>query len=163
MEGVQIDIGGIEAVEQHQAVCAGVNGSGGEGGDRRVVGGQLHRQRNLYGDLDGFDRGQVFHLDLGRGDGDIGGHGVQVQLQGVSTSADERLGIVLPGAGAGCVEAGDHRDGELVLGLLDQRDSRRQRRRFRSAGVLLEQGGQHHCRGTSGLQLLHGFEMAGHR
>ncbi len=138
---LQIDVGGVEPVEQHQAVSPGIHSAGSEGRDRRVVGGQLHRQRHVNDDLDCLDRGQVFHFDVGGGDGDVGGDGVEIQLQGIGPGVDEGFGVVLPGARTGRVEAGDHRDLQLVLGFLHQLDPAGQGARLRGSGVLLEQRG----------------------
>ena len=96
VEGVEVEVGLVEAVEQHESVGAGVDDPGREVGHRRVVRAELDGQRDA--DL-GADRGddvEVGGLDVGRGAVGIGGDVVEVELDGVGAGVFDEPRVAGP-------------------------------------------------------------------
>ena len=110
-----IQVGLVEAVEQHQAVGAGFDqacGKVGQGGEERA---ELDRQGDV--DLLAHIRHQV---DVGlfqllAGQVRVGGNVVDVQLQRIRAGLFDLLGIIDPAAGGDAVQAADDRDVDRCL------------------------------------------------
>ena len=62
---------------------------------------------------------EIAGFDVPAGHDHVGGHEVDVQLQGISTGVLHHLRIANPTAAAGAVEAGNDRHAQRFLGFLD--------------------------------------------
>jgi hypothetical protein len=120
LQGVEVEVGLVEAVEQHQPVSAGPDQLVGQVGQRAEVGAELDRQRDADALADRADQLDNAPLDLGAVQLGAGGDEVDVQLQGVGAGLLEQGGLLDPAAGGDAVEAGDHRDLQAGPDLLDQ-------------------------------------------
>ena len=119
LEGLDVDVGLVEAVEQHEAVGARPVQLLGEVRQRR------EERRQLDGHRDGdrlLDRPQDLDrplLDVGAGLLRVGGDEVDVQLERVGAGLLDRLRVRQPALGGGAVERRDHRDLHRRLDLAD--------------------------------------------
>ena len=114
---LQVDVGLEEAVEQDQAVGPGAEQPLGHVGQRAEERADLDGQRDRDRRPDGRHQVEVLVLDLRRGLLGVGGHEVDVQLQGVGAGLLDQLAVADPAAVGGAVEAADDRDRERLLGL----------------------------------------------
>ncbi len=120
VELVEVDVGLVEAVEQHQPVGARLGQRADHVAGRAEERPDLDRQRDRDGGPDVLDQAQVGVLDLLAGGDDVGGDVIDVELEGIGPLVLELVGVAGPASGGVTVEAGDHRDRELGLGPPEQ-------------------------------------------
>ena len=185
-ERFDVDIGLVEAVEEHQAIGAGRHQSLGQGRQVCVEGRQLHRQRQRH--LGAHLPHDLLHLgfDGGAAEVGVGGHAVDVELDGAGARGLQAPGRRHPAAGPGAVEAGDHGNGKPLARLFEVAQveilAAMKERRFGeiiegfgiavaallrlppevellALDLLLEQRMQHHRGGAGVLQAQQGVEV----
>ncbi len=117
---LQIDIGLVEAVEEDEAVRAGLGQATCHEGDGAEVGPQLHGDGYLHALAHLAEDIKVHLLHLRAGDEWVGGNVVDVQLERVGARLLHEPGVARPAAGRSAVEAGDHRDVDRLLRLSDR-------------------------------------------
>ena len=114
---LDVDVGLVEPVEEHEAVGARLVELRGEVGERGVVRGELHRHRDADGLAD-----RLHHLDgpqlhlrarLLR----VGAEGEDVELEGVGPRVLDELGVLQPAARGVAVERADDGHGHGLLHL----------------------------------------------
>ena len=113
---IGVEVGLVEAVEQHKTGDARRGDLAGEVGERRVVRRQLDRERN--GEVLGHagDDLELAGLDVGRRALGVGRQPVEVELEGVGAGLFDELGVADPAAARRGVQAGDDRHGQALLG-----------------------------------------------
>ena len=119
VERVQVNVRLVEAVEQHQAVRPRLHDLTGEVREGRVVGRELDGERDRDRRPDLGDEVDVGLLAPRRPDQRIGCDVVQVELQRVGAGVLHQARVPDPCAARVGVEAGDDRDRDALLGLLD--------------------------------------------
>ena len=116
VERLEVEVGLVEAVEQHQPVGAGVDDLLREVGHRRVVGAELHGQRDratAERTAPTISRSSC-STSCGR-PRRIGGHPVEVELERIGAGVLQQPGVARPSRRGGGVQAGDDRDRQLGL------------------------------------------------
>ena len=117
---IERDVGLQEAVEEDQAVHAQGVQPGHEVGQRAEVGRELHRHRDGDGVLHLGHRLQVALLDLGGALLRVGLDRVEVHLQPVGAGGLDVAGVLGPAPRGDAVQAGDDRDPEGALRVLEE-------------------------------------------
>ena len=117
---VQVEVGLIEAVEQHQGIRARVGQPLGHIAHRAEVRAELDRHRNGDRAFDMKERVDVAPLDLLGADLRIGRDVVDVQLERVCAGLLDAPGVIDPGPVRHAIQAGD--DGNMggFLGLVNE-------------------------------------------
>ena len=119
-EGLGVDVGLQEPVEQHQGVRAGLVQPQRHLAGRAEVGAQLDSHRHGDRTLDPRQDIDVPLLDVAARDVRVSGEVVDVQLDRGRARVLHRPGVVDPAAGRDAVEAGDHRNLDAGRGTLEQ-------------------------------------------
>ena len=104
---VEVDVGLVEAVEEHEAVGARLDDPAREVGEGRVVGAQLHRQGQGDRGAHGRDELEVLILDVDARACPVHGDAVEVQLQGIGAGIGHEPRIADPAAHGVGVQAAD--------------------------------------------------------
>ena len=115
VEGVDVEVGLVEAIEQHEPVGTGGFDARRKVGHGRVVRTELHRERDADLSSDRGDDIEVRGFHVGRAAVRVGSHVVQVQFEGVGAGVGDELGVADPSSGGSRVEAAD--DGHRRAGL----------------------------------------------
>ena len=116
---LQVDVGLVEAVEQHQRICPGLFQLVGHVRHVTEVGTELDRQRDCHRRAHCFHDRDVLCLDLGPGLMQIAGDVVEVEFQRVGPGFGNEFGEVDPAAQRRAVQAGDDGNIDRVFGLTD--------------------------------------------
>ena len=107
VESLGIDVGLVEPVEEHEALRSRLVELGHKLSERRIKGRQFHRHRDtddphhFAHHLDGLA------LDRLRTQGQVEGHPVQIELQGVGAGMLHELRVLEPSSGSGAIERRD--------------------------------------------------------
>ena len=120
LQGLGVDVGLVEAVEQHQPVGAGVDQLHGQVAEGGVEGAELDRQRDLELVTHRAHQGGAACLDLTARQAEVGGDEVDVELEGVGAGVGQQRRVLDPGARLDGVEAGDDGDVQRGFRLLHQ-------------------------------------------
>ena len=120
LQGFDVEIGLVKAVEEHQPIGSGRHQSGRQGAEVGEKGAEFHRQRQ--GHLGAHLGDDLLHLGLDRGaaEAGIGGNGINIQFDRLGAGLLDLAGQLHPAAGPKAIEAGDHRHPQPGPGLADQ-------------------------------------------
>src|SRR5579863_6187554 len=114
---VQVDVRLVEAVEQDQAVCAGLVQSLRHVGEITEKGTELHGHRDTNGNFYFPENVDIGLLYLGAGDAHPCGNEVNIAFDGVGSGLFNLLGILRPTAEGRTVEASDNGNVHGVFGF----------------------------------------------
>ncbi len=115
LQRLQIEVGLIEAVEQHQPVGAGLGESLGQMRQRGDEGAQLERDRDTHPRANRADEVDIRIFKLSPTYACVGRQVVDVQLQCIGAGLLDFMRILDPSAGRDAVEAADHRNIKRLL------------------------------------------------
>ena len=119
LEILGVDVGLVEAVEDHEAVGAGPLDPLRQVRERRIEGRELHRDRDRHGFPDGRDDGDGALLDIAPRLERVGRELVDVDLEGVGAGLLDQARVLDPALGGRAVQGRDHGDLDCRLDPLD--------------------------------------------
>ena len=152
VEGLEVEVRLVEAVEHHHTGCPRVMQPRHERGHRGVEGRELHRHRDVDRVDDRGHHLQLALFDGGPGERGVGGHVVEVQLQCRCSMLRDLVGVVGPSARAYPVEGSEHRHLERLGQALQMLEGR-----VRTLG---EHVGVDHERARLGVDVDRGVQQA---
>src|ERR1019366_907427 len=117
---LQVEVGLVETIKDHDAVGAGFGQTLDEVGARREVRPQLYRNRDMYTLADGAYQVTIAVFQRRRRERWIAGNVEDVQLQRVGARLLHELGVADPSARRAAIEAGDDRNAYGGFALAQQ-------------------------------------------
>ncbi len=122
LESIQVDIGLVETVEQHQPIDTGLVEAVGYVGHGTEVGVEFDGNRQIHGRSDLGEDVEVSILHIIAGFFRIGRQMIEIQLQRISTGCLDLTGVFRPATGCGSIQTADDGDVDGLLQVLDVRE-----------------------------------------